>query len=458
MAIQIINFIKLIIKSFRLAFFKLRFLRFNFSELNYQLFLFFLGIITLFLIVLIKSKTVSEFWSDPFLFFYTIFVTTFQLSRVIGAIFYKYSASKIIPESCIFFGGGDYEPLVSFVIPCKNESSAIAKTITKCFDADYPKNKLEVIVINDGSTDNTIDVLNELKKKYEKLIIIDWKINRGKRHGMAEGFKRAKGEIIVQLDSDSYIEPKTFRNLIKPFQNPEIGAVCAHADPENADENLLTKVQAAYYFISFRILKAAESTFMAVFCCSGCSSAYRKNLILPILDEWLNEKFLRLPITWGDDRALTNWVLKMDHKTIYTDDVQAYTICPNNLKTFLKQQVRWKKGWFVNSLFASRFIYKKQPFVSLTYFFPLIFVTLATPFMATKALIYNPIFRDISPFFYISGVFLVACIMVLYYRFVARNNKYWFYVFVWSAINMVVLSFILFYALATIQNRKWGTR
>lgn len=354
--------------------------------------------------------------------------------------------------------GGLYEPFVTFVIPCKNEEKSIAKTIEKSFLANYPKDKIEVIVINDGSTDGTIDVLNELKKRFKKLIIVDWKVNKGKRYGMAEGFRMANGEIIVQLDSDSYIDPKTFRNLIKPFQNSEIGAICAHSDPENADENFLTKIQAAYYFISFRILKAAESTFLSVFCCSGCSSAYKKSVVLPILDEWLNEKFLGLPVTWGDDRALTNWVLKMNYKTIYTDEVQAYTICPNNLKTFLKQQVRWKKGWFVNSLFASRFIYKKQPFVSLTYFFPLIFVTLATPFMATRALVYNPIFRDISPFFYIIGVFLVACAIVLYYRSVARDNKYWPYVFIWSAINMIVLSFILFYALATIQNRKWGTR
>ena len=429
--------------------------RLNISNLIYQLFLLLLGIIALLLIVSIKSKTSSDFLGDPLLFFYTIFVTTFQLSRVVGAMFYKHSVSKITQSLA---RGGDYEPSVTFVIPCKNEGGAIAKTITKCFNADYPTEKLEVIVINDGSTDNTIDVLKELKKKYNKLIIIDWKINRGKRHGMAEGFRMAKGEIIIQLDSDSYIDPKTFRNLIRPFQIQEIGAICAHADPENADENFLTKMQAAYYFMSFKILKAAESTFMSVFCCSGCSSAYRKSIVLPILDEWLNEKFLGLPVTWGDDRALTNWVLKRNYKTIYTDDVQAYTICPNNLKTFLKQQVRWKKGWFVNSMFASKFIYKKHPFVSFTYFFPLIFLTLATPFMATKALIYNPIFNGMTPFFYVSGIFLVSCVIVLYYRSVARNNKYWSYVFVWSAINMIVLSFILFYALATIQNRKWGTR
>jgi len=424
------------------------------SKMFYEGSLFLLGFILLVLIVLVKSKTATEFFTDPLLFFYTIFVTTFQLSRVVAAIFYKSSLAGVDAGSTEI----NYEPYVTFVIPCKNEEAAIEKTVRKSFEADYPKEKIEVIVINDGSTDNTLKVLRSLKSEFENLIIVNWRKNRGKRHAMAHGFVLSKGEIIVQLDSDSYIDPKTFRNLISPFSNPEIGAVCAHADPENADKNWLTKMQAAYYFMSFRILKAAESTFLSVFCCSGCSSAYRKSVVMPTLKEWLKEKFLGLPVTWGDDRSLTNRVLRANYKTIYTDKVQAYTICPEGIKIFLKQQTRWKKGWFVNSFFASKFILKKDPFVALTYFFPLIFVTLATPFMATRALIYNPIVNKVSPFYYIFGVLLVAGIMTIYYRYLDRENKYWVYVFAWSAINMVILSFILFYAIFTIQNRKWATR
>ena len=69
-----------------------------------------------------------------------------------------------------------------------------------------------------------------------------------------------------------FIHGHTYK-LVEPFQHPEIGAVCAHADPENADYSWLTKMQAAYYYMSFRILKAAESTYGVVFCCSGCSSS-----------------------------------------------------------------------------------------------------------------------------------------------------------------------------------------
>jgi hyaluronan synthase len=355
--------------------------------------------------------------------------------------------------------GEVYEPTVTFVIPCKDEEKAIRKTVSKCFEVDYPRKKVEVIVINDGSVDNTIGMLREMEKEFPTLIVVDWKVNRGKRHGMAEGFKRAKGEIIVQLDSDSYIVPETFRELIKPFQNPEIGAVCAHADPENADQNIMTRMQSAYYFMSFRILKAAESTYGVVFCCSGCSSAYRKDVVLPIMDIWLEEKFLGLPVTWGDDRGLTNWVIKKGFKTIYTDEARATTIVPTNLKQFIKQQIRWKKGWFVNSTFLSRFIFQKEPFVAMVYFFPLTVLTILTPFMAARALFYTPLYHGpLTITYYLLGIFLITALLAVYYRIVARDNKYWPYLFIWSGLNTLILSFLLFYALATIQNRKWGTR
>ena len=417
------------------------------------------ALVALMFVIWIKGRNIESYSGDWILIGYTMFVTTFQLSRIVSAMFFKRSLSQVTSNLPQHIRTTCFEPKVSFVVPCKNEEQAIRKTVTKCFEADYPKDKLEVIVINDGSTDRTGDILQEMKSEYPTLIVIDWKINKGKRHGMAEGFKRSTGDIIVQLDSDSYIRPEFFRQLIDPFKNPEIGAVCAHADPENADENWMTRMQTAYYFMSFRILKAAESTYGVVFCCSGCSSAYRREAVMPVLDVWLNESFLGLPVTWGDDRGLTNWVIKGGYKTIYTDESKATTIVPTTLKQFIKQQIRWKKGWFVNSFFAGKFIWKKEPFVAFAYFYPLTLVTFLTPFMATRAILYIPFAKNSATFgFYIFGVLLIAAIITIFYRFVAKENKYWPYLFVWSGINTLVLSFLLFYALATIQNRKWGTR
>ena len=418
-------------------------------------FLIILAIVMLFFLVLIKSKTTVPFSKNQMLFFYAIFVTTFVLSRVIASMFYNRTLRKLTKGS---YEGGKFEPRVSFIIPCKNEEKAIAKTISRCFDVDYPKDKMEVIVINDGSTDNTLFVLKNIKKKFGNLTVIGWERNRGKRHAMAAGIRRASGDIIIQMDSDSFIKPNTFRKLIEPFQNLEIGAVCAHATPENANENILTRMQAAYYFMSFRILKAAESAFATVFCCSGCSSAYRKSVVLPILDKWLNERFLGKPVTWGDDRALTSWVLKSGYKTVYTDKARAYTIVPNNLSQLLKQQIRWKKSWIINSFFTSKFIYKKQPFVAFFYYFPLLLVSFLTPFMALRALIYDPIFSQVAPIYYFLGVLFVTTLIVIYYRLLAPRDRYWPYLFLWSMFNILFLSYLIFYAALNLQNRKWGTR
>ncbi|MFA6094895.1 MAG: glycosyltransferase [Candidatus Paceibacterota bacterium] len=411
------------------------------------------------LVIWIKARNISAFSGDWILIFYTVFVTTFQISRIVSALFFKKSLARVLSDLPLDMQRARYEPMVTFVVPCKNEEAAIKNTVTQCFKADYPKDKIEVIVINDGSTDRTQEILEETQKVYPNLIIVNWKVNRGKRHGMAEGFARARGEIIVQLDSDSYIKPEYFRKLVEPFKNPTIGGVCAHADPDNADENWMTKMQSAYYFMSFRILKAAESTYGTVFCLSGCSSAYRKSIVSPFMDTWLNEKFLGLPVTWGDDRGLTNYVMKAGYKTIYTDDAKAATIVPTTLRQFIKQQIRWKKGWFVNSFFAGKFIWKTDPFIAFAYFYPLTIVTLLTPFMAARALLYVPFVKNSATLgFYFFGIFLIAGLIILFYRFVARENKYWPYLFIWSGINTVILSFLLFYALATIQNRKWGTR
>lgn len=409
------------------------------------------------LLIFLKAKTVATVTVDPALVAYTSFVTLFQLSRLVTSLMYRSSYRAALTEETTT---SPHElPKISFVIPCMNEENEIQNTIGACYASTYPRHLLEVIVINDASTDDSQLRIFEMKDLHPDLQIVDWSQNRGKRHGMAEGFRRATGEIVIQLDSDSRIEPRDVPRLVELFKNPRVGAVSFHTDPANADENLMTKLQAAYYFLSFRILKAAESTFRIVFCCSGCASAYRRSVIVPILDEWLSEKFLGKPVTWGDDRALTNRVIKAGYETMYSDRVRAYTIVPNTLRQFLTQQIRWKKGWFVNSIFAARFIVRRDPFVAFTYFFPLIIVTVLAPFMAARAFLYTPLVHGFSStIFYVFGVLAIAGLITIVYRFYSRENPYWPYVLVWALFNMFILSYLLIIALLTIQNRGWGTR
>jgi len=401
-------------------------------------------------IVLIKGYT---YQGIGFTYFWTIFVTVFMSSRIVGSLFYnnKYGSDE------------NYNPQISFVIPCKNEGRAIYHTIQKCCEVEYPEDRIQIIAINDGSTDNTLREMQRAKLDFSNrdIKIVDWRKNRGKREGMRCGFKNANGEIIIQLDSDSFPDSKTMRYLITPFKDRKIGAVVGHTEPSNKDENILTRMQTAYYFMSFRALKSTESIFGICFCCSGCYSAYRKEYVSPILEEWNNEKFMGKRVTWGDDRALTNQILKQGYNTIYASEALAFTIVPNTFKQFFKQQRRWKQGWFVNSMKALKFIVKRDKFVSLTYFFPLIFLTIATPFIAFKSLIINPIFFGISPIFYILGIFLVSMLCYVHYNVYSPDKKYGKYMLLWSVLNMTFLSFILIFALYNVfiaKNYVWGTR
>ncbi len=410
------------------------------------------GGILLFFIILVKSRTFDEISSHPILLIYTFFVSSFALSRLASSLLYKRVLRTVVVEK------SDYEPKVSFCIPCKNEEDAIFDTIDRCFAVLYPSEKVEVIVINDGSTDRTGAEIERAKQKHPNLRVLGWEKNRGKKHAIAAAVAIAKGEIFIQLDSDSYVTAETFRSLISPFGNPQIGAVCAHADPQNADTNVLTKMQAAYYFMSFRILKAGESTFLSVMCCSGACSAYRTSILREVLPTWMHERFMGAPTTWGEDRALTSQVLKRGYQTIYSDEVQAYTICPETFKQFFKQQLRWKKSWIVNSIIVSRFIHRTNPFVAYAYFYPLVITSFLTPIITVISIFYAPLLHGFLPLYYILGIFLMTSLFAVYYRYVRWENKYWPYLFLWIVFNIFCVNFIMFAAAARLRDRGWGTR
>ena len=411
-------------------------------------FAFLISIIFLF-IMLIKGYQSNK----GLIYISTIFLTTFMTSRILGSFFYK-DISKI---------DLNYNPNVTFVVPCKNEEKSIYHTIQRCFEINYPKDKIEIIVVNDGSTDNTWLEMSRAKEDFKNLDlkIINWNENHGKRFGMKYGYENAKGEIIIQLDSDSYPDAKTFRYIISPFEDEKISGVAGHSLPSNADDNFLTRAQYAYYFMSFRVLKASESLFNMCFCLSGCYSAYRKKDVVPLMDELCHETFIGNKCTYGDDRSLTSYLLREGHKTVYTSEAVGYTQCPNTWKIFLKQQNRWKKSFFIDAVKISKFIIKKDKFVAFTYFFPLVIFTFLTPIIALLSLIIIPLIFHTTPIFYILGILLISTLTYTHYLIYSEEKRYGKYMFIWMIMNMTILSYLMFYSMWDLfvkKNFGWGTR
>lgn len=273
---------------------------------------------------------------------------------------------------------------------------------------------------------------------------------------MAECIKQSKREIIIFIDSDSFIEQNTARELIKYFIDPKVAAVAGHAYVANADTNTLTKMQDVRYFVAFKAYKASEALFGAVTCCSGCCSAYRKEYVLKVLNDWLNQRFLGVQCTYGDDRSLTNYLLKIGYKALFAPEAKAYTFVPDTLKKFMKQQLRWKKSWTRESLKAGCFIWKRNPIMSIAFYLGVILPLLA-PIIVVRALIWYPYATGKAPWFYLMGLVLMSIVYGLYYYIHTRDKK-WVYGVVFAAFYTIVLIWQLPWAILNLRDSNWGTR
>jgi hyaluronan synthase len=186
----------------------------------------------------------------------------------------------------------------------------------------------------------------------------------------------------------------------------------------NKYENWITRMQQVRYFVAFRVVKGSESVFGAVTCASGCLSAYRRSALLPVVDEWEGQTFLGRPATYGDDRALTNFVLP-NWRVTYQSRARVQTIAPNTLSKFLTQQLRWRKSWCRESIAVSKFIWRKNPVASgLTY------VSVVIQWFAPLVLAYMVYWRAFAgddPSLYLAGAFVMAVLYSLFYAFVRRS-------------------------------------
>lgn len=405
-------------------------------------------------IMLMRVQSVIYFQYHFILYLYSLIAAAFLLSRYLFGALYR--EVPINP---------DYTPGVSIVIPCFNEEQWIHRTIISCMNQDYPVDRLEVIVVDDCSTDGSatqiekvIDMIHERAERYdtrERLKFHRMRQNGGKREALVQGVEQAKHDLVVFVDSDSFLEPTAIRHLVQPFQDPRMGGVSGRTEVENKYTNFYTKMQTVRYYIAFRIMKAAESYFDCVTCLSGPLSCYRKELVVHHADAWLTQRFLGHPATFGDDRSMTNFVLQT-HRTGYQDSAICSTIVPSSRKVFLKQQMRWKRSWLRESLRAGGFIWKKEPFMAFFFYIGLI-VPIAAPIVVLYNLVYTPLRYGIFPGTFLLGLFMMAMLMSLAHLFFKRS-RLWLFGVVFCVFYELVLLWQMPVAWVTFWKSTWGTR
>jgi hyaluronan synthase len=141
---------------------------------------------------------------------------------------------------------------------------------------------LEIFVVDDGSKDDTWLHIQAAAKNYPSLVTpLRFSGNRGKRAALEAGFRRAHGEIVVTIDSDSVIARDTLLAITGPFRDPKVGAVAGKVVVYNRSQGVIPRMLQVRYVLSFDFLRAVQSSYGTVYCCPGALAGYRKSVVHP---------------------------------------------------------------------------------------------------------------------------------------------------------------------------------
>lgn len=354
----------------------------------------------------------------------------------------------------------DHDMDVSVVVPVYNESPEVLELVLSALEAQViaPKSLYEIIVVDDGSTN--IKAVEKVYKKHEgKLIHVErLKKNVGKRHAQKYAFDRAKGEVIVTIDSDTILRSKhAIETILKRMKDPEVGAVTGDVRVENKKTNFLTQLINYRYWTAFHQERAAQSYFDVMMCCSGPFSAYRKSVIDEVKEDYVAQRFLGKPCTFGDDRHLTNLVLVAGHNAVFDQKAIAYTHVPETIGGYVSQQIRWNKSfyremiWTLKSVKSHHWYLIYDLLAQLILPFMLIIALVAT---AAQAVANQDISYVWKYFLILFGIALLRAAYGIY-----RTKDFGFLRFLaYGLMHVFILIPTRMYALVTIGRVKWGTR
>jgi cellulose synthase/poly-beta-1,6-N-acetylglucosamine synthase-like glycosyltransferase len=276
-------------------------------------------------------------------------------------------------------------PLVTVCIPAYNEQGRIAETIDSVMGLDYPKDKLELIIVNDGSKDNTQKEIEMTVKEYPgRDITVIYQKNKGKGAAMNNALKRAKGEFFIPLDADSVVGPEALRVLLPHFYTKNVASVLPMIRIQHKS-TLMRQIQHCEYLINF-FYKRIMSHINCVHVTPGPFAVYRKEVIQKL--GGFDEKAL------VEDLEIAVRIQKANYEIVQILETSILTKAPGNFIQFYKQRNRWYKGSLLTVFNYRKMLFNKNygdfgllqlpmvfisAFVSITLFLILVFYRILNP-------------------------------------------------------------------------------
>ena len=391
------------------------------------------------------------------------FMTIAGILFALKAVYFAYILFRYFKYKPVASVTNEELPTCTVIVPAYNEGKQVYDTLISLDNSDFPDQKLQIISIDDGSADDTWEWMKKAKNILgDRLEIYQQPENKGKRHALYRGFNLGTGEVFVTVDSDSIVDPETLRNLVSPFVNNEkCGAVAGNIRVLNKAKALLPKMLDVSFVLSFEFVRSAESSLNSVLCTPGALAAYRSSAVFACLPEWINQTFMGQPSDIGEDRAMTNMILKQGFHVLFQKNAVAYTNVPEEYTGLYKMFIRWGRSNVRENIQMSKYVFKNfreetKLGTRILFINQSLKIIMSYPF-----LIFMLFFILSHPLLYISST-LLSILILSSFPVIFYANKYDFKESFWAYSYSILYAFGLFwitpYAIATASRRGWLTR
>lgn len=277
------------------------------------------------------STTLHHLWQTAlnFVFYYPLFMSYLWM---MGALIFYWKERKDPPYQQP--KALESYPMVAVLVPCFNEGDNAEETITHALGLDYPN--FEVIAINDGSSDNTAEVLNRLAEQHEKLRVVHLAQNQGKAMALQAGSLLTEAEILIGIDGDALLDSHAASWMVRHFQqDPTVAAVTGNPRIRTRS-TLLGRIQVGEFSSIVGMIKRAQRSFGRLFTVSGVITAFRKSAVHEV-NYWSPNMLTEdIDITWKLQRA--GWDIRFEPNAL------VWILMPETFNGLWKQRLRWAMG------------------------------------------------------------------------------------------------------------------
>ena len=243
-------------------------------------------------------------------------------------------------------------PFVSILVPCFNEGETIAPAMESLLELDYPS--YEILVINDGSTDDTLPKARRYEGHFGGVSVrVFDKPNGGKWSALNLGFKRSSGELILCVDADSRLEPRSLRRMVNRIRSPRVAAVAGQVRVRNR-HNLITQLQSLEYQMGNGAVRMGQSYFGTILVIAGALGLFRRSAMEEVLLRNINDPCddpgaASGPYegnTFAEDFDLSLSILSLGGRIVYEPLAVSFTTAPDGVASLISQRYRWLRGSF----------------------------------------------------------------------------------------------------------------